>query len=121
DNLWESVVDRGSMAAWDPFGSYAFDEHFQKRRSMNSLGLHGKLGKNGRWQSQNGYMVYHRQRNRYVKDLVTLDDILTTGEGEQDTSVFADVFLRSSYQNSLGSLSYTVGYDLNLQEARSGK
>lgn len=121
DNLSEKIVDRGHMAGWDPFGAYAFDEHFHTRRSMNRLGLKGKWGEKGRWQSQNGYMVYHRQRNRYYKDLVSLEEELTRGKGDQDTSVFADLFFRSSYMNRLGRLSYTLGYDINLQQARSGK
>lgn len=121
DFLKEKVSNKGTISAWDPFKSYAFDEYYRTTRSMNRLSAEGKLGKSGRWQSQNGYAIYDRTRTRLIKNLVTLEEMPTAAKGDQDTSLFQDVFLRGSYNNKLKKLSYTAGYDVNLQYAHSLK
>lgn len=122
DFLHEKVTNLGNLEAWDPFnGAYTNDEYYRTKRSMNRLSLNGKLGKKGTWQSQNGLMIYHRTRNSYLKDMVTLQEELNQTTGAQDTSMFTDVFARGSYSNSIGKLGYTAGYDVNLQYAHSLK
>lgn len=121
DYVDEEIVDRGNPIKWNPSEAIAKDNYYNTKRSMNRLALQGKLGKSGRWTMQNGYMLYHRKRNVYVKDLVSLNENLSTGIGDQDTSSFKDVYLRGSYSNNVKKLNYTVGYDVNLQYATSGK
>lgn len=122
DFVDESVVDKGSLRNWDPYlGADAIDEYFHTTRSMNRLSMNGKLGTKGTWQSQNGYMIYHRTRTSYVKDMVTLEQELNSSQGSQDTSTFRDVYARGSYSNNIGRLGYTLGYDINLQYAFSMK
>ncbi|MCB0699295.1 MAG: TonB-dependent receptor [Chitinophagales bacterium] len=121
DFLQETVTNKGNLELWQPTGAYAFDEYYHTTRSTNRLSFNGKLGKKGTWQSQNGYVIYYRTRNAYVKDMVTLEETLNQGQGTQDTSSFNDVFARGSYSNSLSKLDYTVGYDVNLQYASSLK
>ncbi len=122
DFLKEEIENKGSIETWDPFiGAYAQDEYYNTTRSMNRLSMSGKLGRKGTWQSQNGYMLYYRTRTSYVKDLVTMQSELSQATGDQDTSKFEDVYARGSYNNTVGKLSYTVGYDINLQFARSLK
>ena len=122
DLMKEEIINKGNLFSWDPFkGASAIDEYYNTTRSMNRLSLSGKLGKKGTWQSQNGYMIYYRTRNSYVKDMVTLDQTLNPNSGSQDTSSFNDVYARGSYANTLGKLEYTVGYDINLQYATSLK
>ena len=122
DFLNEKITNKGNLNKWDPFnGAEAKDEYYRTTRSMNRLSLAGKLGEKGRWQSQNGYMLYHRTRTSYVKNMVTLAEALNQEKGAQDTSSFNDVYARGSYNNSIGKLEYTVGYDVNLQFATSLK
>lgn len=122
DFLKEKVTNKGNLELWHPNGAYAFDEYYRTTRSTNRLTLSGKLGKKGNWQSQNGYVMYYRTRNAYRIDMVTLEEELRQAQGLQDTSAFNDVFLRGSYNNSVGKrLKYTVGYDVNLQYATSLK
>ncbi len=122
DYLNEETVNKGNLFSWDPFnGAKALDEYYNTTRSMNRLSMSGKLGKKGRWQSQNGYMIYYRTRNSYIKDMVTLNEALNQNAGSQDTSSFNDVYARGSYANTVGKLEYTVGYDVNLQFATSLK
>lgn len=122
DYLNEEVVNKGNLETWDPYnGASATDEYYNTIRSMNRLSLNGKLGKKGTWQSQNGFMVYHRTRTSYQKNMVTLTEELSQQAGAQDTSTFNDVYARGSYSNSIGRFGYTVGYDVNLQYAFSLK
>lgn len=123
DYLNEKVTNKGNLEKWDPYnGAYATDEYYNTQRSMNRLSLNGRLGKKGTWQSQNGFMVYHRTRTTYQKDMVALTQELSEKEGAQDTSTFNDVFARGSYNNSIGErITYTAGYDINLQFAHSLK
>jgi outer membrane receptor for ferrienterochelin and colicins len=120
DYLNEKITNRGTIS-WDPFKSYAFDEYYHTKRSMNRISAEGKLGKNGRWNSQNGFVIYDRTRTRVTKNMVTLVETPTSGRGDQDTSLFQDVYLRGSYSNKVKKISYTAGYDVNLQFARSLK
>jgi outer membrane receptor for ferrienterochelin and colicins len=121
DYLNEHVTNRGMITSWDPFKSSASDEYYHTNRYMNRLSLEGKIGKSGRWQSQNGYVVYDRTRTTVVKNMVTLSEIPSANKGSQDTSLFQDIYLRGSYGNKVKKISYTAGYDINLQYAHSLK
>lgn len=121
DFLKEKVSNKGNLEVWHPSAAYAFDEYYRTTRSTNRLSLSGKLGKKGTWLSQNGFVLYNRNRNAYRTDMVTLEQTLRDGQGLQDTSTFNDVFVRGSYNNVVGKLNYTVGYDVNLQYASSLK
>lgn len=115
DFVKDIVTNKGSLQAWDPWTCYAFDEYYYTTRSMNRLSADGKIGKKGRWQSQNSYNVYYRIRNRYRKDMVTLNQDLTHGLGDQDTTLSEYYTFRSNYINTIGLLQYTVGYDVNME------
>ncbi len=119
DFLKETVTNRGKLQAWTPWDCYAFDEYYRTTRSMNRLNMGGKIGKSGIWQTQAGFSIYDRHRERVKKNMVTLTEIPTSGQGDQDTSSFKDAALRSSYTNNIGKLTYTAGYDINLQFATS--
>lgn len=121
DYLNEKITNRESLRQWDPFlGAYAFDEYYRTQRIMNRLLLNGKSGK-GTWQSQNGYFVYFRNKTRVNKNLNTLEETPTIGKGDQDTSIFSNIYLRGSYENDFKRIRYTVGYDVNLEVGKSAK
>lgn len=120
DFLKEKVTNKGA-AQITAYEGYAVDEYYRTTRSNNRLILEGKLGKKGHWESRNGYALYHRVKEQVRKDLVSLEEIRTTGQGMQDTSTFHDITLRSNYSNSIGQLKYDAGYDVNLSYATSGK
>lgn len=120
DYLKETVTNKGPLHIWDPYGGcYAFDEYYKTTRSMNRLSLNGKLGKTGQWQSQSSYMLYYRTKNRLRKNMVSLVEIPTAGQGDQDTSIFNDVSTRGSYSNTFRKIEYTAGYDVNMEFAHS--
>ena len=121
DYLKETVTNKGSLNAWDPWKCTAFDEYYRTTRSMNRLSAEGKLGKNGLWQSQNSLMIYNRIKNRYEIDFVTLNQDPTPKKGDQDTSSFHSYTFRGTYANTIKKIKYTVGYDANLEYAASLK
>lgn len=122
DYVDEVVTNKDTLKTWDPFnGAKANEEYFNTVRSMNRLTLGGKSGKAGSWQMQNGFMLYHRVRSNYVRDLVNMTREINGTPGLQDTSLFNDVYARGSYSNILDRLAYTAGYDINLQYANSMK
>lgn len=119
DFIRETLTNRGAVIGW-PYSASGNDEYYRTTRSNNRLILGGKLGK-GIWKLENGYALYHRNRESRIKDLLTLSDSLSKVAGSQDTSRFDDITLRSNYANSVGRLRYDGGYDLLIQRAQSGK
>lgn len=121
DYVKDIVTNKGSLQTWDPWMCYTLDEYYYTTRSLNRLSAEGKLGKSGRWQSQNSYNVYYRIKNRFRKDMVTLNQDLTGGMGDQDTTLSEYYTFRGNYINKIGLLQYTLGYDVNLEFIRSLK
>ncbi|MBS1772534.1 MAG: TonB-dependent receptor [Bacteroidetes bacterium] len=122
DFLKEKISDKGSLVVWDPFlGCYAFDNYYYTTRSNNRLTTEGDIGKSGHWQMQNAYVYYNRIRTQLKKDMVSMQEIPTLGSGDQDTSKFEDITSRGTYNDKLGQIDYTAGYDVNLQYAHSLK
>lgn len=122
DYLKEKITNKGAVSQYDAFnGVSAKDEYYRTSRIMSRLAMSGNLGKTGRWQSQNGYSVYYRTRNSFIKNLNTLTELPIANKGAQDTSTFHDIYLRSNYSNKAWKIDYTVGYDFNLEYASSLK
>jgi outer membrane receptor for ferrienterochelin and colicins len=69
----------------------------------------------------NSYSVYNRTKNRFKKDLVSLEQFLTPGVGDQDTSIFNNVNLRGTLQSSLKNTQILVGYEYSFDNGRSYK
>ena len=120
DFLQEKIIDRGT-AVYNSFEAYAYDSYYYTTRSNNRAQLSGKLGHNGIWTLDNSYAWYHRRDEKVDKDLVNLNETLTAASGDQDTSIFQDVTLRSNYSNHIGSLRYDGGYDVLLQYAHTNE
>ncbi len=120
DFLQEKLTSRGA-AYVDPYRAYGLDQRFYVTRSINRLLLEGKAGRTGRWNLANSYSLYHRIRQSVSKDLVSLQETPTAGTGDQDTTRFDDVTLRSNYSNRWGRLHLDGGYDVSLQRGHSGK
>lgn len=122
DYVQEKMTNHGPINIYDFFlGVKARDEYYYTTRSMNRLLLEGKLGETGRWQMANGFSYYKRLRNSYEKDLVTMNETLSTLPGDQDTSRFNEWTFRGSYDNKLKWMDYAIGYDVNLQSGKSQK
>lgn len=120
DNVLEKISNRGTAFIY-PFKAYADDEHYHNYRSINRLQLDGKWSETVSWQAMTGLSYYHRTRNRYRKDLVTLQENLTSGRGDQDTSTFWEMNARGNLMKKIYGTELTLGYDLNSQFGESKK
>lgn len=120
DYFREKITNLGT-AYVDPYNAYGVDQRFWVTRSMNRLQLEGKAGAKGRWSLANSYSYYHRIRESVYKDLETLGETPTKGSGDQDTSRFDDITLRSNYSQPIGSFKFDGGYDIALQGGSSSK
>lgn len=120
DYFREKVTNRGT-AYIDPYNAYGLDQRFLVTRSMNRLQLEGKAGEKGRWSLANSYSYYHRVRESVEKNLESLTETPTRGTGDQDTSRFDDITLRSNYSRPVGAFKLDGGYDITLQRGSSSK
>ena len=121
DFVHEKITNKDRAYVITPFYARARDEYYRNLRSNNRISLSGNLGQQGKYQLQNAYKIYRRIRNTYNTDLTTLHQELSPLEGMQDTTSFTDIIARGSYTNHIRRLEYTFGYDINLQEGKSGK
>lgn len=117
----EEVQNKG-VPVLTPYQAYAFDDYYFTRRLNESVFLEKRWRNNATLQLTNGYSNYRQIKNTYRKDLVTLEQNLSTGEGIQDTSVFDQWTVRGTYSSVLPArkLNYQAGYDLNLQSGKGG-
>lgn len=120
DFFKEKVTNRGT-AYIDPYNAYGLDQRFHVTRSMNRLQLEGKAGEKGRWSLANSYSYYHRVRESVEKNLQNMTEVPTSGTGDQDTSRFDDITLRSNYSRPVGDFKLDGGYDITLQSGSSTK
>ncbi|MDB5271772.1 MAG: TonB-dependent receptor plug [Chitinophagaceae bacterium] len=113
DLFYEKITNKGVPRT--PYNESGFDDYYTTYRYNNSISLNGKLSKNYNINFVAAYNYYKRIKNTYYIDLTTLNQTLTTNEGDQDTSVFKTMMSRASISNTNDSsaVNYEIGYDLN--------
>ena len=96
-----------------------FDDYYYTSRFDNSLNVNHYFDNNSHFDVLTAYNYYQRTKNRYFKDLVSLNENLTNGIGDQDTSRFGLIMSRGSYAtaNDSSKINYQIGYDLNIENA----
>ncbi len=116
----ELILDRGAALA--PYFETAFDHYYRTKRFDNSI-HYRKTEKAYRLEIQGAYNVYSRIRNRYFKDLVTLNETLTLSPGDQDSTRFDRYMLRAVYRHVKEEepWQFELGTDLNLETGRGTK
>ena len=116
----ENLINKGTPRL--PYLETAFDEYSKTRRFDNSITATSKLPHNRYLNLIAAYNVYHRTKNRYLFNRVTLDKNLVPETNEQDTSKFTAIVLRGTYTKSLmnARFNYQIGYDIN-RETGVGK
>lgn len=115
----EQIINKGYPSA--PYGESAFDGYYHSSRTGNAVTANKKLAKNKTVKFLLSYNTYTNTNNTYFTDLTTLQQTLTNADGNQDTNKFHQFSSRASFSKStpLARLNYEVGYDLNLQTAKS--
>jgi len=121
DFLKEKITNRGIANINSDYAS-GIDDYYRTMRSVNRLTINGKFKDGGSYQLINGYTLYHRTKNTYVKDLVSLNEALSSLQGMQDTTTFNEFNFRGMYENKfLKKFNYTIGYDIDMQKGNGDK
>jgi outer membrane receptor for ferrienterochelin and colicins len=113
----EKLYLKGDTAGFTYLNKNAFDQEYVTTRFINRLIATWKTGASGYWQSSNSFSVYNRKRRSYFTDLTTMDRIVSTAASDNSTTKFNDFVSRTTYNNKVGMLNYTVGYDVNISIA----
>lgn len=104
-----------------PLPSYyetAFDEEFRTTRLDQKVQWSRQIDTNKSFQMYVAYNDYKRVRNKFFRDLVTLESKPVLNDGGNDTTGFTAVMSRGTYSyfKPGGRYSYQLGYDLIHQQ-----
>jgi outer membrane receptor for ferrienterochelin and colicins len=117
DGMRELILNRGVPRA--PYGEEAFDLTYTTWRIDNAVTINSKWKNNRYFNLIAANNQFYRVKNRYLKDLVTLNETLTSGKGDQDTTAFNASTLRATYSKESGErLNYQMGVDANYEIGR---
>jgi len=113
---------------YDPAGSIpvAFDDWYHTKRIDGSYIAIGKLSKNLSFNSTNAYNNYNRIKNKYQKNLTTLESNLVPDseyDDNQDTTVANQWMTRTyiSYENPNQRFGIQAGTDINIENGKGGR
>jgi outer membrane receptor for ferrienterochelin and colicins len=121
DYFDELLLAKGELIA--PYNEGAYDNKYRTSRLNNAIFISKPFENNKNFDLSVSYSDYKRTRNTYYKDLVTLTEIMTGDEADQDTSRFNSINIRSSFYDEFlnDNLGYSVGIDFNLDNGKGGR
>lgn len=98
-----------------PFYITASDQYFRTIRTTHSLFLEGKIKKRHHIDITASYAYYNRQRQSFLKDLVTLDQTLY----DENIDLFNQWMSRGvyTYASENNKIRVQAGYDINVETA----
>lgn len=101
------------------------DEEYTVNRYIHQIQTQGKIQNFANLNLMFSYSDYERVKRRFVKDLTTLEETLTTASGDQDTSYFHTFNFRGTINNfrflENHKTKFEIGYDLNLDTGGGGR
>ncbi len=119
--LYEKITNKG-VPIVNPYDGYAFDEYYKTQRIINSLGLNYVLSTKEQLSFSNSYSIYKRTKNRFRKDLVSLEQFETHGIGDQDTTRFDDINARGTLSSKrIRNTDVLLGYEYTYELGKSYK
>lgn len=119
--LNEEIKNKGNPSV-SPFRAFAFDEYYKTNRLRNTLNFDYQLGPKEYFKSQNTFSIYNRKKNKYYKDLVSLQSRLTEDESDHDTSIFHQYHFRGALNSTrIKNVDFILGYELNHERSKSTK
>jgi outer membrane receptor for ferrienterochelin and colicins len=110
------LLDKGNLEI--PYFETAFDNYFSTIRSTAKIETSYSPGKERQWSLVAAYSGYDRIKNRYLKNLTTLEKFLTPNLDDQDTTTMSNILLRAWYNQNekFRKVNYQAGIDFNLEE-----
>ena len=117
DFFYEKIHNRGYPRA--PYYNAAFDDYYFTNRTNQGIQIEAPIGGKFRLQGVVAYNYYERIKNTYLINLNTLDQLLTTVDGDQDTTRFTAFMSRMSLVKNVkdSRFNYEIGYDVNHETA----
>lgn len=109
DGFTETMTSRGEPRT--PYFITAFDTYYKTKRITNKILLNGRISINNFIDVTASQSYYNRTRNIYYKDLTTLNQLITDGDSDQDTTIFNNYLFRSvfSHVNDSTKFNYSIG------------
>ncbi|MBR9859528.1 TonB-dependent receptor [bacterium] len=104
------LLDRGKTLA--PYFEDAVDQKYRNTRIDHSINVIKDL-KDGRWSLMLSNNSFKRLKNKYFKDLISLNEQLVPLASEQDTQLFNAIVLRSIYNKKIEKWDGILGLDVN--------
>lgn len=100
---------------------FAIDEDFQSERITHQLLLNGENAFIKHYNAYFSYSDFERVNSQFSKNLVTLEETLTTGEGDQDVSGYSVFDAGATFNFAISDLNVQAGYQVSMEEARGGR
>lgn len=118
--LNEDIINRGLPRA--PYFESAFDDYYNTIRVNQNIDYQHHFRSKHRINITGGYSGYFRNKNTKLRDLTTIEDVLTDNPEDHDTSQYHSFMLRGRYIQAEDNknLNYEVGFDI-LHEIANGK
>jgi outer membrane receptor for ferrienterochelin and colicins len=116
DYFDEHLQNRGMPRK--PYFETAFDDIYKTNRKNHSLEWYIPFRKNNTLNLLVAFNTYDRIKNTYYNDLTELKKVLTTGDGDQDTTHIKTWMARGTYSVLPDSSKFKLelGYDTHLEE-----
>lgn len=116
------LIENKSEPIISSFRAFGLDEYYLTNRLRNTLSLDYQLSDKEFFTSQNTFSHYNRRKNKYYKDLVSLEESLIANTEDQDTSIFNQYHFRGAVQSSrFKNSDVQLGYEINQETGNSGK
>jgi len=117
----ELLVDKGNL--FPPYFEQGFDSYFTTVRYTGKAEYSMKLPMDHFFNVIAAYSFYDRQKQKYYKDLTTLEQVLTTNPGDQDTTDVTSWTARATYSknNATSTLNFQTGIDVNIESGSGGR
>lgn len=101
---------------------FAIDETYDSRRFTHQLQAEGQISFLNRFTTFASYSDFERQKKRFAKNIVTSEENLTTGEGDQDLSTYKVWEFGGTGYLSIGDQTdLQIGYHISLEEVGGGR
>ena len=108
------LLNKGNL---EPDFNYdkAWDQYFTTERFNNKAEINYHFSNNKFINFIGAYSIYNQYKKTYLKDLTTLNEVLTSNEGDQDTTKLRSIFLRGEFNKYKDSSKVNVqtGFNIN--------
>lgn len=113
----ERLLNRSDIFGY-PYSARGLDTWYYTIRANNSIQLNHTISGRSSYNFLVGYSYYNRSRLNYIKDLTTLESVLSSEIDDHDTTIFNAGVSRSVYNFSSDNnkFHFQTGFDINLEK-----